>query len=313
MGSQLKMKPLLLGLVFKRFPLASYDLAKAYLVARFRCHLLLKNLGKRQVSPVIIYQMGKVGSTTIYESLQTLKGISVFHIHVLAPKSITGAEHVYRNSFSRTGKICQHLIESQYLRRQLDRNAQESKNWKIISLVRDPVAKNISAFFQMLDSVIGYDYKTQIQNQAIEVVLEDLKELFLEKFIGKYGADDNTLTWFDRELKTVFNLDVYAEEFCKNKGYKIYNSERISLLILKLENLNHYAKSALEEFLGTQNLSIKKANISSEKHYQYLYKRFLDTIILPESYLQKMYSSKYVIHFYTPKEIKDFMHKWQHS
>jgi len=306
------MKPLLLGLVFTRFSLVSYGLAKAYYTARFRCYLLLKNLGKREVNPVIIYQMGKVGSTTIYESLQTLKGISVFHIHVLTPKSITGAEHVYQNSFSRTGKICQHLIESQYLRRQLDRDAHESKNWKVISLVRDPVAKNISAFFQMLDSVISYDYKTQMQHQAIEVVLEDLKELFLEKFIGKYGADDNTLTWFDRELKAVFNLDVYSEEFCKVKGYKIYNSDRANLLILKLENLDHHVKPALEEFLGIRNLSIKKANISSEKHYQYLYKKFLDTIVLPESYLQKMYSSKYVLHFYTPKEIKSFMNKWQH-
>lgn len=92
------------------------------------------------------------GSSTVLESLKN-SGLDkyLFHVHVLTPKWIKRVEETYKNVSRVNGKVVidGHLIASFYLRRCLDRNSEEK--WKVISLVRDPVARNISIFFEALD------------------------------------------------------------------------------------------------------------------------------------------------------------------
>ena len=56
-----------------------------------------------------------------------------------------------------------------------------------------------------------------------------------------------------------------------------------------------------------------KTNVGSAKVYAPLYKEFKNSIVLPESYVDRMYTSKYMRHFYSEEEIARFREKWHIS
>jgi hypothetical protein len=62
-------------------------------------------------SEVIVYQMGKVGSSTVVKSLQKLDfDFEVYHVHALSDEGIEELENIYRTNFNRTRVIHGHLL-----------------------------------------------------------------------------------------------------------------------------------------------------------------------------------------------------------
>lgn len=296
----------------EQFRQRSYTFAKAhYQYAVHRARLTAPS------SPVIIFQMGKVGSSTLRKSLAA-SGYEapIYHIHFLTHdlieaeirrcKKYLGTPQMYR---------LKRAWLNQYVRRQIDRGSGTGK-WKVITLTRDPVARNLSTFFQHLKAERvgpGQRYRLSSEYYDLELTIHikdipQLATLFFERC-----DHDTPLVFFDRELKGVFGVDVFAEEFPKEIGYKIYKGERAHVLLVRLENLNGAAQDALKEFLGLDRFVIVNKNIGSQKDYGDLYRRFLDTIVLPAAYLDKLYQSRFMQHFYTPDEIKRFELKWRPS
>jgi len=114
-------------------------------------------------------------------------------------------------------------------------------------------------------------------------------------------------------MKTVFDIDVYAQPFPTHQGYKIFRDQkRMPLLLIRLEDLDRVAGQAAKEFLGIENFSITKSNVGAEKQYATLYSDF-KKIPLPTEFLEKKYATKYAKHFYTDDEIEKFYKKWAYS
>lgn len=283
-----------------------YAVKKADRIAKLYYSNFIHSLNSRERETVIVYQMGKVGSTTIYDSLRNLKNMDVYHVHTLTKNGIEKGDTMYKNDFYRTRSIPSNQLESQYLREQLDKGLEGKKKWKVVALVRDPIARNISSFFQKLDFFVGYDYKVKSNSMKMEDIMEDLTQLFLEKF----NRHEKPLRWFDGELKRVFDIDVFSSNFPTVKGYKTYEARYADLLVLRLENLNECACGALENFLDINEFTLTKSNVGSNKRYGNIYQKFIDSIVLPESYINQMYTSKYVRHFYNEEETEAFKAKW---
>ena len=175
--------------------------------------------------------------------------------------------------------------------------------------------RNISTFFENLEVRIvdpANEYEIQSDYYDIEptiVKLDDMNELIC-LFFDKLNHD-SPLVFFDRELKGVFNVDVFASEFPKSKGYEIYKSEIADVVLIRLENLNECAQEAFKSFLGIDNFVLHNANIGAEKVYATIYKIFKETISLPDTYLDKFYNSKFMKHFYSSEEIAEFQAKWR--
>ncbi len=257
------------------------------------CHSFSSSLAKLQgKEPLIIYQMGKVGSSSILRSLKALKAFApIYHVHYLTHKSINNVEKV--NKFTHWA--------NRYLLEQINKGSKKQK-WKLVTLIREPIARNISAFFQNIELPFpDLDYQEFLKPEKIDEIIE----YFLKNYPHKIP-----LTWLDSQIKSVFDINVYETDFPKTKGYKIYRGDRADLLLLKLENLNQCAEKAFQEFLGVRHFSLVNKNISSKKKYYNVYRRFLDSIKLPSSYINKMYTSKYTQHFYTEEEINLFKSKW---
>ena len=256
---------------------------------------------------VVIYQMGKVGSSSVKH---TLKGLclpmNLYHVHALTQKRLDWLQNAYRNASRVRGKavVHDHLVEGMYLRKQLDRNTKQP--WKVITLIRDPIARNISTFFQSLNLFFPEWVK---EHNNVQSALVDHVEEMIELFLNK--ADHQLpLVWFDKYLEPVFGVDVYKQEFPVSKGYEIFKNDKVELLIIKLEDLDRCASVAFKEFLGIENFELKKANITSEKVESEAYSRFKELIMVPDSYIDEMYSSEFVQHFYTRSEIDRFRSKW---
>ena len=254
--------------------------------------------------------MGKVGSKTIEWTLKAaLPFIPVYHAHILSASSIQ-SEETYRYGhhprFFNKSLLPEtsHLFTSYYLRERIDAGGlSETKRWKIVTLVRDPVARNISGFFE------GINQRIPNFNQKYRIGVISAQEL-IEIFVRDYEQHDVPLTWFDSELKPVFGVDVYASEFPKAKGYEIYEGKYADVLLLRLENLNTCVHVAFKEFLNLDEIILVSENLSRSKDYFSAYNQFLTSIVLAPSYFDRMYESRYATHFYTSEEIDGFRRRW---
>ena len=283
----------------------------------YRMHQLSR---RYKEPPLIIYQMGKVGSRTICNSLETLNlDMPIYHTHGLTRSYIAEREIRSKRYFGKEESNYIHLNvpwKSQYLRKLIDRGF-GGKKCKVVTLVRDPIAVNIAGFFERIDKVDYKDFKRVFTIKSIKDEyeftgriddMESLKQLFFEKY-----THDEPLTFYDCEFKSVFGIDVFECEFPRSEGYKIYEGEHADVLLIRLESLNECAQKAFKEFLHIEGFTLININIGSEKDYAYLYQKFKELVALPDTYIDEMYNSKYTQHFYSEDEIGRFKTRWLSS
>jgi len=257
----------------------------------------------RMNRPVIVFQSGKVGSTSLHLSLEKkFKELEistpVYHAHILE-KIDQRIERIKQIRTDPSASI-QKLLESKKIRQQIDNNHEQC--WNVISLVRDPVAKKISTFFQLINEYIP-DWKKQWKSG--ELKLEDLQKMFFKK-----SGDNDPGQWFDNQIKPIWGIDIFKTPFDKTNGYHIYTfTPRVNLMIIRMEDLNRVAENAFREFMGLESFSIISTNVGEEKPYRKLYEQF-KKLPLPASYLDKEYSSRYARYFYTENEIAAFRKHW---
>lgn len=107
----------------------------------------LDNLGKG--TPIIVYQMGKVGSHSIRDSLISYGVGPVFHLHLMNPYSIMKRKqenlaHNYtppplHNNVPRTDEWLGKTLYNEIVKKDISS--------KFIIPVREPIDRNVSAFF----------------------------------------------------------------------------------------------------------------------------------------------------------------------
>jgi len=140
----------------------------------------------------------------------------------------------------------------------------------IYTLVRDPVARNISWMFEV--------HGNRILQENIR--LEHIKDLFLEEIDQTYP-----LTWYDRVFFPATGLDVYKYDFPAN-GILLLGK----VLVMRTDKM----------------LFKHRADTTLTRPYGAIYHNFLEWVRFPKSYLDKMYMSKYTQHFFLPFEIDEF-------
>jgi hypothetical protein len=278
-----------------------------YTAAKALYQLQLWLAERRTPNCLLVFQMGKVGSTSIVRSIKAAGWkFPIYQFHGLDPKYHAREEWLYRREFRRDPRRPRHLWTSQYFAWRLARPGPPGQAWKIISIVRDPVARNLSSFFQILELQLDWAaHEGRAVTNSDNVA--ELTQLFLEQV----DWHDDPLNWFDVELKPFFGVDVYASPFPKEQAYGICAGERASALVLKLERLDEGALEGCKRFLGLDGLRLEKANVANVKSYGPTYQRFLASIRLPDSYLDRMYTSRFARHFYTEAELDGFRARWR--
>jgi len=171
----------------------------------------------------------------------------------------------------------------------------------VISLTREPIGRNVSAFFQNFENHTGVPY------HKANFSLEELKAIFLNKF-----ADGRPLRWFDKNIKENFGIDVYANSFPKC-GYDTYYHKNIRLLVMRSEINDNEKVKVIRDFLKLNEFQFFSKNISAEKEYASTYMDFKKNVKFPLDYIDQICKSKYFNYFYEQDVINRVRKKWSEN
>ncbi len=173
-----------------------------------------------------------------------------------------------------------------------------SEYFAVVAVARDPVARNLSAFLEFRD-----DYYDEFPTEYSPEMLE--------KFLDEFPHDEPD-EWFDAQIVPHFDIDIYAESFPKTKGWKVYDER---LLVIKTEALNRALEQALREFLSVDEgvaIDVQHRGMGIKKHRAAspVYAELLKNAKFDADFLDRMYSTRYVKHFYLASEVKKFRNRW---
>lgn len=280
--------------VFRRF-IARYFSSVVRIIYSWKLNFY--NFNKKP--PIIILTPGKVGSSSIYYTLKRKLKNLVFHIHNISEKGIKKSSKEHLESDRKSLPL--HLIVAGLLQKKL---SHYDDRIYIITIVREPVSREISAFYQNTEF-----YKSTVEKTNLEIdtnaSLNILKEIF------KKNITRHLENWFQSEIYQEFGIDVFEKPFNTTKGYEIFHSDRATLLLLKMETMNQVFASAIKELLGTENdIVLENANIAENKHYAASYAEAKKSFRLSKAQLDEIIQSKYFQHFYLDKE-QSIREKWQ--
>lgn len=244
----------------------------------FYPYLYYKLIYKKE-KVILIYQMGKVGSASVYSTLKK-NYYNCVHVHYLLPSNIDNlisekSKTIKFNLFPIVGRFVYNNI------------ILKKKDVYIITIIRNPIERNISAFFQNILKFEGVNYKL--------IEMEQLKQDFLNNY-----NHEIPLAWFDKEFYPTTGINIYDYDFDKSKGYLIMESNNIKLLIYKLELDDRNKEIILAKFLNSNKSRIKleKTNLSTNKGYSDIYKKFKNNSIYSDEMITKIKQSKFYKKFY---------------
>jgi hypothetical protein len=241
--------------------------------------------------PILVHQMGKVGSRSVVDSLrETLPDARVHHLHTVTQAGLSGV----RNACKERGvDVPPHVVEGERVRREI---LDAGIGADVITLVREPVGRNVSAFFQ--NHISG-----------LEDATDEEVDGFCRRFIEGY-RHTQPLTWFQREFDGVYGLTMDTLLFDPSIGWAAYDAGRFRVLLLRCESSDEVKRSAISRFLGTDDLDWVRRNETSKKRHGRVYAKFQARLRVPVSILDRLYGSTYARHFYTAEEIERFRAKW---
>ena len=278
-------------------PLLSWPVVRRAL-RRFHFRREVRRIVRRTTPPVLVYTAPKVASTAVVKALQAIEGQAAYQVHVISAASL----RKLREGIRRRGLIIprQEVISIGDMARILDAELIKPRHpAKIVSLVRDPVARNISYYFQVLDVL----WKTERAHERVEV--ERLLAEFQERFAHERGID-----WFDTEFKPVLGIDVYEYPFPHEAGFLRIDSGPYEVLIMRHDLDDRLKEKLLADLVGVRGVSLAPQNVGARKSYSEAYGEFLRRIRLTEDYVDRLLDSKYARHFFTAEELARVRAKW---
>jgi hypothetical protein len=225
--------------------------------------------------PVFIYQMGKVGSSSLKTSLApSWPGLTLHAHNLMMETERASVRLLFETVISKRGPIF------------------------VISPVREPIGRNVSAFFQNFERDTGVNY------HASTFSIEELIGIFLKKHNHAVP-----LTWFDTRLRPVFDIDVYDYQFPAS-GIQVINEKNVKLLVMQCELPNSAKESAVRSFLTLPRFKLSTSNVGSQKPYAETYHRFVERFVPPDWYMTEMYESRFFYHFYDAAQRSRWVKKW---
>lgn len=268
----------------------------------FNFRRLIHRSVRRSVAPILIHQMGKVGSSSLARALGAIEGLPpVCQIHFLSRIERAKA----RENFKKWNReIPNHLKASDYLSSIIEQEISENLVWPVVTIVRDPVARQLSDVFQNPE-IIGC--KAGESPDPIKVL--DFLQTYCRNFDE---ANDYICNWINNEFIQYWNIPVYENPFDEAKQFELIKTNRVRALILRLEDFpNSITNEAVfQSWLQRPiRLTATQENAAASRKSFDSYRQVLSKLSIPRKYLEKVYSSRYSRHFYGESR-SQLIQKW---
>lgn len=281
--------------------------------------------------PLLVYQPGKVGSTTIQSTLSRHYGSDrVEHVHGLTDGYWRGWLDLDKGDGAGEPylAVCREMASrARLLRLRIEAGSTEgSPRWMLVTAVRDPVAMTVSAAFHLAELLYpGLTRAASSRRRTARHIPSILTAAFSEQSAERLTGRDAFMkdaatrmfevawTWWQLELPMVFGLDPYAARFPHGDGYAILENDVARLLTIRFEDIPSRLPTALREFTGvvdSEGFELVASNVTGEKPYGREYRSVVEGLHFPGSVLTRVLNSKHVRHFYTDEEIDGFFRRW---
>lgn len=229
--------------------------------------------------PVFVYTQGKSASTTVEVAIRAA-GLTCHKIHSLERNWLL---QVTREAVAAGRFPPRHICTAMGYREGLVSGGYVSR---FVTLVRDPVAQALSAFFENLHS------------RRDGLTDKSPPEVLTEHFLGEAGFP-RRLAWFDTEFKAQLGIDVMAASF--NRQKRLLRMPKRRLVVLRTDCPDHTKERVLSQMLG-RPITLKPQNVSAEKPYAAAYATVRASIVLPADTTDLVYESGYAKCFWTDEE-----------
>ena len=227
--------------------------------------------------PILIYCMGKCASSTVKYNLRFLNYYVLHFHHTSAIKYRSDLKFVLLKSL-------------------------------VISMTRELIGRNISWFFEHISIKEYSENYVGSEEYVLNMSIDDLKHHFYHNISSKVHFE--SANWFDENFKKNLDFDVYDYTFDIQKGFSVYDDR---FLIIRFEDMRRVGEKSIRDFTGIDNFYfVNNINNGFQKWYSEKYIGFLKEPV-PEWYINMMYDTKLMRHFYSKDEIDCFKKKYLNS
>ncbi|MCR9129324.1 MAG: putative capsular polysaccharide synthesis family protein [Alphaproteobacteria bacterium] len=245
--------------------------------------------------PVLIYTMGRVSSGSCSIALGKAGYHRRHHIHILNEdwRDYSGA------ASPATGMTAQQEARYEYDRKVRREIIDTGEKALVISFIREPLTRNMSAFFMNRVDKKGVDDKSP----------EGMRRAFLKRY-----PHFVPLEWYHREFNKSLGINVFDHAFDPQVGYRILETDRFRILLLRTEMTNEAKGAALSDFLGVpveMEVYKKSDKYELKEETNELYREFKKEVKFRKGFLDYLYDSEYARHFMSESEIEEIRGRWQ--
>ncbi|PLX48509.1 MAG: hypothetical protein C0613_10835 [Desulfobulbaceae bacterium] len=256
---------------------------------------------------VLIYQYGRVASTSLYTSLLAANlEFPVYHVHTLS--QYRANQGIYKAK-EHGRRVARYLVLGKIVGEKIIslRDSPPPQPWKIVTVFRDPVSVMISLHFMNVSRYFAGSLKKNGEldkHKAIEHFLE-----ILEKDDPSGWALSN---WFDDVFYNELGVDVYKHKFDKDRGYTIINDSIFDILLLRFENLETGFNEGVAKLFNVdkQRVKLLHSHLHKDDKYADLQNYVKNNLKLSKSSCDKIYATKFAKHFYSDELISKLTKKW---
>lgn len=251
-----------------------------------------QGVGKAE-GPVLVYQMGKVGSTSVTAALSNGLGPErVAQVHFLSERF----ERRARGQARYERQLAQR-------RRVLDLlNGEPSRRALFVTMVRDPVTRAVSDFFE--NPGIYLDPSDRLATASLDAMHDAFATRAPRAFA--YPAQ-----WFDGEFRAFTGVNVLELPFDPALGYAVSRHDAFDLLILRTESMDHAFEPGMHRLLrDSPSFPVGRANAAEHKGPAGLRSRFVAGLTIDAGALEAAYANDFMRHFYAKDEIDRMRLRW---
>jgi len=225
----------------------------------------------------LIYQMGKVGSSSLHKSLP--KSIQIHSLYGKSPCTIR--HRLFPAQYFK--RILVDVLKRFLIRRR--------KTINIITVVRDLNDRDVSMFFQDLPLWLLDTVKSKNTKEPWDADMNFLLDSYKNSFDHMYG-----MHWFDTEFRKFSNIDIFKYPFSKSEGFALISEGKFRILILLADKIDSSA-AIVEKFVG-EKITLLRSNESGDKWYASVYREFKSRLSSLEEIKALKKQSKIMKHFF---------------
>jgi hypothetical protein len=248
--------------------------------------------------PVLLLTPGKVGTKTVAAALRSA-GIEALAAHVFGPALLPSMRDQSRSLIEVRGKLLAGLrVDAELaLARVYD-----GYKPRVASLVRDPIARAVSGFFQ---SYPPGRLAQLCEDRDADALVEEMSK----PLAGAVPiAVRRAAAWYREQLPLATGVEV--PRFRPGEDWSIFETDRARVLFMPLERIGTLAE-ALQAFVG-RPVRVKPRNVTEAKHPALagIRRRLEDGLVLDPAFVEAAYAEPVIRTVYDDETIAGFKARW---